>query len=217
VEDNKLATLLVDEQRVTAAQIAQAQAMAKATGGAVGTILVKLGFITDDVLAAYTSRVDGVERIDISGMILPESLISSIPRACIEKHRVIPIKKDHKTITLAMANPEDLESIEEIQFITGMKVHAVIASKESINRAITQFFDELDVRKEEDDAPAVGVAARTDELAMSATPTHEVALDSGAPALTEYQIQRALIPLLIEKGIITDAELQAKARQIEAK
>lgn len=215
--DTKLTELLVAENKVTEPQVQQATQLQAATGGDLGDVLVKLGFIDAETLATFRSKVEGVEHVDISDMVLPDALVQSIPREVIQKHRVIPIKKDHNTITLAMSDAENFEAIEEVQFVTGMKVSTVIASKESITRAITRFFDELDHQEEsEDEDAAVGVAADTGEVELQAE-TDEVNLtELGVTDWSHPRYLRALLPLLMEKGIITEAELRERANAVEA-
>lgn len=216
MHDRELAQLLLKDGKISEAQVAKATALVSATGSELGPILVKMGFIKDHDLAVYLAKVEGVQQVDISKLILPEALVKSIPRDCIEKHLVVPIHKVGNTITLAMTDTEDYDAINEIQFLTGMRVESVLASKESIRKVITEFFYREPVAVA---APAAPAAAPVAAPAPAAPAEEgEVGLDLGGDEadLSDWQLRRALIPLLIDKGIITEEELRRKAVALEA-
>lgn len=221
MQEDKLAALLLEDQKVSEAQLQQARSLMSATGGDLGQLLMKLGFIDGEVLSTYKAKVDGVESVDVGSLIIPENLVTSVPRESIEKYRVLPIRKDGNTLTLAMADAENFEAIEEIRFLTGMKINAVVAAPDALAKAITTFFDRLDAaeaaeKEEADEDAAVGVAAPSGDVSIDIEmPTDQVALELGLERLLEPRYQRALVPLLIAKGIITEAELAEQVRKIE--
>jgi type IV pilus assembly protein PilB len=217
---SNLTQMLVADQKIADAQLQQAISLQKATGGDLGQILVKLGFIDDETLATYRARVDGVEQVDLTGMVIPESLVSSVPREVIQKYRVLPIRKSANTLTLAMNDPENFEAIEEIQFLTGMKVHVVVAASDALNKAITLFFADLDSRR-----IRIAEQESMDRDATSSEPEVEMAFDRpGATRqsgldLTEINdvvSLRALIMLLIRKQVITPLELSTVIQEVQA-
>ncbi len=210
MQDQKLSQQLLADGKINESQLSQATQLMAATGGDLARILVKMGFVSDADVTEYLSVLEGVKTVkDLQDMILPEVLVKSIPRDLIEKHLVIPIAKEGNRITLAMTDPEDFDAINEIQFLTGMKLEPVMATKESIRKAITQFFYTADSTE--------GAAEQGEEAgAPLVSEEGEIGLATEAPLLSDWQLKAALIPLLIEKGIITEGELQAKALELES-
>ena len=191
MEDRILAQSLVQQKRVMTEDMNKALEMQRNIGGQLGPILVKMGFIEDDVLTSYLARQEGMEWVDIPQLVIPQALVNSIPREVIEKHQIMPVHRVKDTITVAVNDPLDLEAIDEIQFLTGKKIETVLASKEQIRRAISRFYYEGGAR----------------EVLLG-----EFEDDDGS--VPQWKMRRALIPLLLEKGVITEEELIERARTI---
>jgi type IV pilus assembly protein PilB len=187
---------LVRAGLLSEAQHAQAETMRQQVGGAIGAILVKLGFIGDDELTEFISEQERLPVVDPSSRVIPRSLVMRIPRDVLERHHVIPVSQEHQTITLAMADPTDYDAIEEIQFLTNCRINVALASQANIVRALNRLINEEERNREE----------LSREL--------ERAGKSSAPLEVTPGLESALIPLLVEKGIITEDELRNKAREL---
>ncbi len=194
MQDRELAQFLVKENVVSKADMQKAIEMQKTIGGTLSQIVVKLGFVTDEGLTKTMAKGEGMAYEDIGDLVLPQALINSLPRDIIEKHQVLPIHRDDHSITLAVSDPLDFESIDEIQFLTGKKVLTVLTSKDQLRRAISRFYYEG-----RGGEPVLG------EMDSSGIASGDV---------PQWKVKMALIPLLIEKGIITEHEILAKARQL---
>lgn len=194
MDDRQLAQFLVQKQLVQKGDMQKAIDMQKTIGGDLGQILVKLGYITDHGLSKALAAAEGMAYEDIGDLVLPQALINSVPRDVIEKHQVLPIHRDHDSVTLAVSDPLEFEAIDEIQFLTGKKVHTVLTSKDQLRRAITRFYY--------DDPASAALLGDPDSSGIR----------SGD--IPQWKVKQALIPLLIEKGIITEKEILEKARHI---
>lgn len=203
---SKLGEMLVKENLITEAQLQKAAEFQQQVGGNLGTILVKLGSITDEKLTGFIARKQGLEIADLDKMILPDNLIRRIPRALIEKEMVVPIAFADGVITIASADPTDLEAVEKIQFATSLKVELQLSSRGAIQRAIQRAF-------QQGEAPKVGKAKTKEELLRELTAAPE-AKSSGRNLADDPELVRALMPLLLEKGLVTEDELRRKAREL---
>ena len=116
-----------------------------------------------------------------------------IPRKLIERYGMLPIGFRDGTLTIATSDPYDVEAIEEVQMAAGARVEIQVARRSDLLRAINELF--YGGREE----TAVGPREET-------TATNRQARFRG--------MSDALIPLLIDKGIITEEELALKAREL---
>jgi type IV pilus assembly protein PilB len=73
------------------------------------------------------------------GSIDPE-VVRLVPKHLAERYGVMPIARENHSLSLAMANPDDLLAIDEISKLTGCRVLPVVASREEITRAIVRFY-----------------------------------------------------------------------------
>ena len=136
----KLGEILVRENLVTPQQLREALDYQRASGGRLGTNLVKLGIISDDVITAVLSRQYGVPSINLDLFHIENDVIKLISQEVALKYTVLPISKVGATLTLAMADPTNVAAMDDIKFMTGLNVEPVIASEASIQMSIGKYY-----------------------------------------------------------------------------
>lgn len=144
----KLGEILVRENLITSAQLKETLEYQRANGGRLGSNLVKLGYISDDVVTAVLSRQYGVPSINLDLFQIETEVIKLISEDVAIKYSVLPISKVGATLTLAMADPTNVFAMDDIKFMTGLNVEPVIASETSIQLAIAKYYSgssEIDI------------------------------------------------------------------------
>lgn len=136
----KLGEILVRENLITPQQLREALEYQRQSGGRLGSNLVKLGFISDDVITAVLSRQYGVPSINLELFQIDEETINLISQEVALKYSVLPISKVGATLTMAMADPTNVFAMDDIKFMTGLNVEPVIASEASIQIAIGKYY-----------------------------------------------------------------------------
>ncbi|MGD9631212.1 MAG: type IV-A pilus assembly ATPase PilB [Pyrinomonadaceae bacterium] len=136
----KLGEILVRENLVTPQQLREALDYQRASGGRLGSNLVKLGMISDDVVTAVLSRQYGVPSINLDLFQIEDEVIRLISQEVALKYTILPISKVGATLTLAMADPTNVFAMDDIKFMTGLNVEPVIASEASIQMAIGKYY-----------------------------------------------------------------------------
>lgn len=136
----KLGEILVRENLITAQQLREALEYQRQSGGRLGSNLVKLGFISDDVITAVLSRQYGVPSINLELFQIDEETINLISQEVALKYAVLPISKVGATLTMAMADPTNVFAMDDIKFMTGLNVEPVIASEASVHLAISKYY-----------------------------------------------------------------------------
>ncbi len=136
----KLGEILVRENLITSQQLLEALEYQRANGGRLGSNLIKLGIISDDVITAVLSRQYGVPSINLELFQIEDDTIKLISHDVALKYIVLPISKVGATLTLAMADPTNVFAMDDIKFMTGLNVEPVIASEASLQIAITRYY-----------------------------------------------------------------------------
>ena len=136
----KLGEILVRENLISSQQLREALEYQRGSGGRLGSNLVKLGLISDDVITAVLSRQYGVPSINLELFQIEEETIKLISQEVALKYSVLPISKVGATLTLAMADPTNVFAMDDIKFMTGLNVEPVIASEASLQIAIGKYF-----------------------------------------------------------------------------
>ncbi len=144
----KLGEILVRENLITSQQLRETLEYQRANGGRLGSNLVRLGYVSDDVVTAVLSRQYGVPSINLDLFQIETDVIKLISEEVALKYTVLPISKAGATLTLAMADPTNVFAMDDIKFMTGLNVEPVIASETSIQLAIAKYYSgssEIDI------------------------------------------------------------------------
>jgi type IV pilus assembly protein PilB len=136
----RLGAMLVSSGLITDEQLKKALSTQKIEGGRLGSILVKLGFVPEDKLMAFLSKQYGVPYVDLSKFQINPAVIKHIPPDVAQKYRIMPINRTGATITIAMVDPSNIFAIDDIKFMTGYNVEAVVATEGAIVEAIKKYY-----------------------------------------------------------------------------
>ena len=136
----KLGEILVRENLVTPQQLREALDYQRTSGGRLGSNLVKLGIISDDVITAVLSRQYGVPSINLDLFHIEDEVIKLISQDVALKYMVLPVSRNGSTLTLAMADPTNVFAMDDIKFMTGFNVEPVIASEASIQMSVGKYY-----------------------------------------------------------------------------
>jgi general secretion pathway protein E len=146
----RLGEILIERKLITEEDLERALELQKERGDKIGKTLVDMGFIAmRDVLAALSEQL-GVPlvAIDAPPMVSPETETLS-PRF-LRQFRCLPLSRLDHTITLAMADPLDVETIAAVRHCTGLKISTVLAPEQEIIDAIDKYYGESAARAEAD-------------------------------------------------------------------
>ena len=140
-KQKRLGEMLLDAGLISEAQLQGALERQRKWGGRFGRNLVLNGAISDEDLMRYFAARTGIKELDISGIQILPHIIKKIPLRVAEKYNLIPLAmKDKNTLIVALSDPTDLEAIDQVSFITGLKVEPVITAYDSISKAIERFY-----------------------------------------------------------------------------
>ncbi len=136
----RLGAMLVSSGLITEDQLKRALSAQKMEGGRLGSILVKMGFVQEDKLMTFLSKQYGVPYVDLSKFQINPAVIKHIPADVAQKYRIMPINRTGATITIAMVDPSNIFAIDDIKFMTGYNVEAVVATEGAIIEAIKKYY-----------------------------------------------------------------------------
>jgi type IV pilus assembly protein PilB len=160
----KLGEILVRENLITTQQLREALDYQRTSGGRLGSNLVKLGIVSDDVITAVLSRQYGVPSVNLDLFQIEDAVIKLLSQDVALKYTVLPISKVGATLTLAMADPTNVFAMDDIKFMTGLNIEPVIASETSIQIAVGKYYsgsNQIDIFDPDLAVEVEGVVAKT--------------------------------------------------------
>lgn len=178
-------------------------------GGKLGNTLVRKGFVRDTDLVPVLGRHLGVRCVRLRGRHIPKAIVNRIPAETARMHRVIPVAMDGRSLVVAMVDPSDLQTIDTLQFTTNLSVRPVLGAEAEIQFAIEEHYGG---ERPADFAP-IPLAAPTNKTWRESPnrPTRQSADQTLCGGSCAEKVD-ALIRLLAEKGLITQAELKETIR-----
>lgn len=141
---DKIANQLLESALISQEQLEVALSEQTKSGGSLGYNLVKTGAISEKAFAEFLSQTYQVASIDLDDIEPDEHAVELIPPEVATKFQVVPIKREGRTLTVAMSNPDNIFAIDDIKFITGLDVKPVVATETAIKRAIDRFYESAD-------------------------------------------------------------------------
>ncbi len=139
-ESELIGQLLVQRGLITIAQLEQALSEQEKTGGLIGTILIRLGFVDEGALYSILSEQFGVKYIRLKDVKISLPTIETIPARFATHYKLIPIKLEKNTITVAMSNPLDIHTIDDLKLLLKKDITPVLAGESEITEAIKKYY-----------------------------------------------------------------------------
>jgi type IV pilus assembly protein PilB len=189
----RIGDLLVREGLITREQLARALEEQRQSGTRVGYNLIKLGFIEENELTKMLARQYKMPAIDLSRFEVDPKIARMIPTELAVKNLVIPLKRDGRTLTIAMADPTNLGVLEDLKFITRYDIFPVIAGEFTLRNVIEKIYGTQDEQRLEKLMNEIEVESEVEVI--------EEKDDDGA---TAAEIDDAPVVKLIN-AILTDA------------
>jgi type IV pilus assembly protein PilB len=190
---DRLGEILLREGLVTREQLAQALAEQKNTKHRLGYVLVKLGLVQELEITKVLARQYRMPAVDLSRFEVDPKIIKLVPADMATKSVVLPLKREGRTLTVAMADPTDLGLLEDLKFITRFDLFPVIAGEYTLRNLIEKHYEASDQQLQ-------SILKDMEETGEDV----EVVEEEEDEAATQAQIDDAPVVKLIN-GLLTDA------------
>ena len=193
----RIGDLLIREGLITKEQLDKALQEQKQNGTRVGYNLVKLGFIPELELVKTLAKQFKMPAVDLSRFEVDPKIAKLIPGEMAIKNLVLPLKRDGRILTVAMADPTNMGVVEDLKFITRYDITPVIAGEFTIRNVLEKIFESTEAQlgqilksiEIEDDAEVEVVDTKEEDMSAAAL----------AAAVDDAPVVKLL------NGILTDA------------
>lgn len=137
----RLGAWLLSKGKITEEQLTRALQDKAFYGGRLGTSLIKLGFINEDVLGEFLAHASGIRYAPWERMEnVPAGVIATVPARLAAQYRIIPIAVEGRRLHLAMRDPRDLIALDEIAFLTGLVIEPYVATEFRLLQALERHY-----------------------------------------------------------------------------
>ncbi len=135
----KLGEILLATSLISPAELDTAIATQAKTGKRLGQILIEQGAATEDDVAWALSNQLMYPYVFLSRDIIDDEAVRLLPETFLRDHHVLPIHRFGQQVTLAMADPTDQHTVDEVAQRTGLQVNRAVALESNIEEMLRKF------------------------------------------------------------------------------
>ena len=136
----RLGEVLLGRGVINQKQLEKALAHQRDHGGLMGQILVELGFVGEEEIALALTAQYGFPYLPLDNYEIDTELTSIIAEPLARRYCLIPIDRIGNALTLAMADPSNVQAIEEIELLTKCVVQTFVSTPSDIFKAIDRHY-----------------------------------------------------------------------------
>ena len=135
----RLGDMLIAQGAITREQLEKALADQRSSSRMLGEILVDQGVITNTLLVRAVAKSLGVPGCVIRHGLIDPALLRLLPEDECERLHIIPMFKVEGTLTVAMAEPQSLPTIDRLYKLTGLRIRPVLALQDNIHEFLKKY------------------------------------------------------------------------------
>lgn len=232
----KLGELLIGAGLLTEAQLGSALAEQHKWGGRLGEILVRMNHVTEETLCRALCKQLGYQRADLDNLPpIPRDVLEKIPEYLASDVNALPLqlRDDGQTLVVAMAEPQSTKLVEDLRARTGCRITPLIAGPTALARARARLYGAVGQEPRGGEAvagPARDLAGQKQQASPKSTTgvfsaasvragasggqsPREVLTAIEALQRKEVAALKAMVEMLIEKGVFTREEYVARVKR----
>ena len=192
----RLGELLVREGLVTREQVLRGLQEQQASGMRLGYCLVKQGAIEETTLVKTLARQYRMPAVDLARFEVDARVLKLVPADLATKHLVFPLKRDGRTLTVALADPSNPGVLEDLKFITRYDIFPVVAGEVTLRALVEKHYESGDQQMQ---SLLAEISAEDGDVEIL-----ESTEDDGSPGALAAQVDEAPVVRLVN-AILTDA------------
>jgi hypothetical protein len=232
----RIGDLLVKAGVITDLQLKAALAEQQQWGGKLGEILVRMEFLTEEVLVRALCKQTGIARADLSREVDKKAL-ALIPAEVAEEFGLVPVsfKEDGRVLEVAMSDPLNLDVTDHLRSLTGCRIDAQLAGASAIRNAISKWYRGEELSGEAAEQLSMKVMDNSGQSVVTLDPRRQahnappppprtdgsgtrISAVEGLRGMEETQRRsvaalKAMVELLIEKGVFSRDEYLARVKR----
>ena len=136
----RLGDILVQAGKINQSDLMSALKKQALSGRRLGEILVDEGLVSENDILSVLELQLGIKKVNLDSIDIDENAIRSVSESIARKHNILPIKIEGNDIYIAMSDPFNLMAVEDVKVVTGLNVKKVLEKKDSISKAIKNFY-----------------------------------------------------------------------------
>lgn len=141
IKDNlQIGQLLIEAGVISAEDLEKGLREQKKTGKFICTTLIEMKLVEEEVILPILSKQLNIPYIKIKSLNIHPEVISRVPAKFATHYKLMPISLDNNKITLAVTDPLDVHTLDDLRLLLGFEVKPVLAGEKDIQEAIRKYY-----------------------------------------------------------------------------
>jgi len=170
----RVGELLLQLGEITQEQLDQVlEVQKKSKHKKIGEILVETGLIEEDAMLALLAKQLRVRFVNFSNMEPDPSALMTIDASSAHEYGIVPVSLQDNVLMIATSEPNNLDLVSQLQFMTGHRIDLVLAKQNQITEMLSKYYqsslgelDDFELEggdEEEDFQPAESLASESEQ------------------------------------------------------
>jgi len=136
--------ILRDVGLVTYDDLQRAKALVESDGIGLVDALVKNGVVSQFDVSKALANQFGMEFVQLADYRIEDEVLALVPRHVARRYKVVPVYRHDNTLTVAIGDPQDIDTVDSLRYILKINVEAVVATKTEIQECIDRYYGGTD-------------------------------------------------------------------------
>lgn len=136
----RLGEILRDREHVSPNDLEQAVQEQVRNNGLLGEILLRTGKVSKSDLIAALEELTRTKYVDCSNVFPEPGAIALVAKSIAERYCVLPLSVQNRTLHIAMAEPQNLLALDELRFVTGLRLQPCLGFRSEILAGISSSY-----------------------------------------------------------------------------
>lgn len=138
--DELLVDLLIAKGLITEDQAGEARSKHEQDGSSLIDNIISLGYVPEENVMMMLASEYGMECFDLTGYKVPAEVVAAVPADIARRYKIVPVMKTGATLTVALSDPTDVETLDSLRYILKSDVEGVIVSRKQIKEALNHYY-----------------------------------------------------------------------------
>lgn len=219
---SRLGDLLVRQGLITHEQLETALKEQEASHAKLGELLVRDLVLTEEDIARALAEQMGYEHVNLAAVPIQREAATLVPLRIARGRQLVPIRLEGRVLTVAVADPLNVQALDEVELLTGYEVQPVVATPTQVRFAIEKYVAGADAiqhleataaQEEPEEEPHVGEPGAAVVRLVNQI-IREAVVEQASDLHIEPQAGRVLVRYRVD-GVLRDAMELPKSVQPE--
>ena len=202
----RIGDILIAEGKITQEQLDEALLLQREDRREIGQILLSLGYVSKVDLARSLALRLRLEYVELSERDVDRAASSLVDQKVLRRHGVLPLRVEDDRLVVAMSDPTNFFTLEDLKMISGYPVTPVVAVDDEIRRVQNKVF-----------AVGEGIAEILKEAADDSVSLEEIGeIELGDGEADNAPIVR-LVGSILQQAVaegVSDIHVEPRAREL---